>query len=424
MAVAIFQKKRIQNILPYVLALLFVLLIYGLHMSEKMDSMLNENNHVISHVFLKSQINYHKEIAPFARRPLTTWFIETTERTFDSKPGHAFITVNFFFLFLSGLLIYLLSKKLGASPKQGLMNIGGYFLSFSILFVFFPPVFSYDEPLQYCAILLALIAFIQQKWTWYLLFFTLALIARETTILLLPGLLFFLPPLPKASEKTFLQHHVRLFVVLALPLFFYTVFIVFFIWKLDLLEATKNAMASRYSCFLENFESTKNTVESVTSIFLVLGPFLYLTMASLKGNSVSAHHKKFISAFLTTIAINTPIVIFTAFARESRLFALPLFFIWPMFAQLFGKEIRLLFSYRLYAPLFKKRPYLLAFLILNFLNYLFCFHYYKKLGLGENTYFAEYLFISLLLMSVHFLLWHAQRDRPGNMEKMRSNLPS
>lgn len=376
-----------------------------------MDSMLNENNTHISHGFLKSQIEYHQEIAPFARRPITSFLIESTTGLCGLRSGHAFILINFILVFLSGCLLFRLSKTLKATTRQALANIGVYFLSFSVLFAFFPPVFSYDEPLQYCFILLSLIAFVQRKWIWYVPFFTLALISRETSLLLLPAFLLFTPGWNGYDTKLFSKEHLRICFPILLPIVFYGVYLVFFIYTYDQLEATRTEMASRYSCFIENFESLKNTVESWTSLYLALAPFLYLTLLYCKKENLRMGNKKWINAFLLTVLINSPIVIFTAFARETRLFALPLFFIWPVFTQLFGREVKLLFSVGLYPSLSRQWMYLLPFLALNLVNYWFCFRCYRQLGLGPNTYFSEYLFTMNVIIILHFLLYRLSRDK-------------
>ncbi len=414
---------RFENIvqwrpLPYLVALSFTLLILGIHMLPNMDSMLNENNTRISHGFLKSQIDYHQEIAPFARRPLTSFLIESVTGKFGLRPGHAFILVNFTLLFISGLLLFKLSKTLKSNTEQALANMSVYFLSFSLLFAFFPPVFSYDEPIQYCFIFLSLIAFVQKKWSWYVPFFTLALISRETSMLVLPALLFFMPDLKKCNIRLLSKAHLRLSIPILLPLLFYGIYLALFIYTHDQLKATQIEMASRYSCFLENFESTKNTVETWTSLFMALAPFLYLVAFKMRKKDSKPWQKKWVGAFLLTMMINTPIVILTAFARETRLFALPLFFIWPVFTSLFGKEVKLLFSFQLYPRLFKRWPYLLGFLGLNWVNFWFCFQVYPEVGLGENTFFGEYLFLINLVMILHGLLFHfANRNHRSKSDR-------
>ncbi|HET8735599.1 MAG TPA: hypothetical protein VFM69_03270 [Pricia sp.] len=429
--------------LPFLVAFLFTLMIFVIHMLPGMDSMLNENNIRISHGFLKSQIEYHQEIAPFVRRPLTSLLIEGVVQLFGWRYGHAFIFINFILLFLSGPLVFKLSKTMQASTGQALVNMGVYFLSFSVLFAFFPPIFSYDEPLQYCFILLSLIAFVRRKWMWFVPLFTLALIARETSILLLPALLFFGPGLwelgnPEKHGKTErhrkpekymetekhgqpddhvtterdwrLKRRLKYTVPILLPIVCYGIYLILFIVSNNQLQATKVEMASRYTCFLENFESTKNTVETWISLFFALGPFLYLVAVRMWKKKTTAFYRQCIGAFLLTAVINTPIVILTAFARETRLFALPLIFIWPVFAQLFAREVQLLFTWDLYRKVFGKWRYLIPVVLALFLNYWFCFQVYPGLGLGENTLFGEYLFLINLFIVLHFLLQNPASD--------------
>jgi hypothetical protein len=372
-------------------------------MLESMDSMLNENNSIISNGFLTSQIKYHEEFAPFARRPLTSWLIEGTAKVFDIKLGYAFIVVNFFFLFLSGLLLYGASRKIGATKSQGYLNMAAYFLSYSILFSFFPPVFSYDEPVQYCCILLALIALLRQKWLFYVVLFTLALLARETSVLLLPGLVYVFGRKPNRPLTAAFGFDFKKSGKLVVPVLFYMIFLVIYLSRTHSWIVTQGELSQRFSCFLENFENERNTVESMTSFFLAIGAFLYFAVISLKSFNLTANSKKYLQAFLLTLAINTPIVFLTAFARESRLFALPLFFIWPLFAQLFQGQFSKTNVFKVLRQVFKRKVYMLSFLLFNVLNYLYCFEYYKKLGLGENNYFAEYLFVTLLLISLHFM---------------------
>ncbi|WP_446050641.1 hypothetical protein [Zobellia laminariae] len=387
---------------PYVLALICTLFILGIHMLPNMDSMLNENNTRISHVFLQSQIDYHKEIAPFARRPLTTLLIETTQSILKVKAGYAFIFVNFLLFGLSGVLIYRLSLILKATKKKGLINMMVFFTSFSILFAFFPPVFTYDEPLQYCFLLTAFMAFVRRKWFWYVIVFSLSLVARETSILLLPAFILLLPGTQNHPRKKLWPNLKKNSLIILSPIFFYGCYIVFFIYHQRLLHATHTEIASRYSCFLENIESLQNIVESVVSIFITVGPFLYFTYFYLKRKNNDAWQNSFVYAFLLTLIINTPLVFMTAFARESRLFALPLLFIWPMFMQLFGSDMKPLFIKKTYQELVSNWRMLLLLTTLTLISFLFCFVYYPSLGLGANTYFSEYLFVVIFVLSFHY----------------------
>src|SRR5690606_25541898 len=230
----------------------------------------------------------------------------------------------------------------------GIGNMVIYFLGFSILFAFFTPLFSYDEPLQYTMIFASLLAMYHRKWLLYTIFFTLALIARESTVFLMPALvLFFLDPSKKSIFPVTTEFTKKLGVIL-LPVVLYAVFLFLFIWKMNLWTGTSEEMTDRISCFASNFKDQKSTMESLSSIFLVLGLPLYFIMVTVGRSEIDPAGKKYLNAFWLTFAINTPIVLLTTFARESRLFALPLFFLWPIFIQIFKRELRLLFSHPLY----------------------------------------------------------------------------
>lgn len=407
-------KKWFLKGLPYLAGIVCTFAIYKLHMNENVDSMLNENNNVLSNGFLTSQIRYHQEFAPFARRPITSWLIEAVSTTFKMKLGRSFVAVNFFFLFFSGILIFHLSKKMGATLKQGIINMICYFFTFSILFAFFPPVFSYDEPVQYCFVFLAFIAFASQKWFFYLVFFTLALISRETTALLLPGLLFLSLKNGNSPNKIGWRSTIRVYGTLVLPIIFYATYLVIFISMNNLWQGTDNEMSKRFSCFLENFENKKNTVETVTSFILTLAIFLYFAVFKLYKSTTAQVTRNYIQAFLISVLVNTPVVILAALARESRLFALPLFFIWPIFAQLLGGEISFSLSFKKLVETIKNWRFTLLFLLCNTLTFWYSFLFYRKVGLGENNYFEEYLFFTFLLISIHFLMNAFRKEDLGN----------
>ncbi len=397
--------------LPFLISLLCCFFIFKLHMLKSVDSMLNENNSRISNGFLTSQIKYHEEFAPFARRPLTSWCIEGTSKLFDLKLGYSFIIVNFFFLFLSGVLIFMVSHKIGARRIQTYGNLFAYFLSYSILFSFFPPVFTYDEPIQYCCILLAFLALLERKWLLYIVLFTLALIARETSVLLLPGFIYSFAGTKDNNAKRTFGLDIKNSGLIVLPVLFYGAFLAFYLSTTNSWSVTQGELSQRFSCFLENFENEKNSVESITSFFLAIGTFFYLAIFALKNRELKITYKKYLHAFLLTLALNSPIVFLTAFARESRLFALPLFFIWPLVAQLIEGSFSRSSGIRTYQQLRNNKIFIVLFFLFNILNYLYCFEYYKKLGLGENTYFAEYLFCMLLILSLHFMThWFKKRS--------------
>ena len=374
-----------------------------MHMLPAVDSMLNENNLKISHYFLRSQIDYHAELPPFARRPLTTLLMYAFIGFLGVKAGYAFILVNFSLLVLSGYLLYRLSLTLKASKRQALLNMMVYFASFSILFAFFPPVFTYDEPLQYCFLFASLIYFFTGKRLGFVLFFSLAMIARETSVLLLPALLY---TENRKIKWISIWFYIKRNLYLSLPILIYVIYLVIFMYANNLFGDASTEMTRRWSCFLENFESKKNTLESLVSIYLTLG---FFTTASILLRSPNNQLGSLTTAFWITVLINTPIVILSAFARESRLFALPLLFIWPIFTQLFCPNLIQKWKNFLSQSLSYKTFMATLFVLFSFVNYYFCYRIYSDFGLGDNNFFTEYLFLLNSLILILVLLSFAKK---------------
>lgn len=407
-----------KNYWPYLVSFLFVLLIYGIHMLPVSDSMLNENNTELSNVFLASQIRYHQEFAPFARRPLTSLLIEGSSGIFGITLGESFVLVNLLLLFFSGLLVYILSIALSASKGQALFNQVSYFLTFSILFAFFPPVFSYDEPLQYCLIMLGILALIREKWLYYVFIFLFATITRESTLFLVPGLAIVFSGFSLKAKNMWSMSVKRKLLLLFVPLPLYFIYLGIFLWTTDIWKETSEVAANRLSCYFQNFGTYASSVESIVSFFLVLGPGLYFLYMSNKPKIFTALEKKYIQAFLLAVVINTPIVMVATLARETRLFALPLIFLWPMAGQLFGKELLSLLRVIGYLNGLKDWRFWLLLGFSCYINYLVSFKIYVPSFPPKDNFFNEYLFILLFIVSVHFLInifdkWYLKKDQVG-----------
>lgn len=411
------MRKPLKKLVPFFVSAVLTVLNLWIHMSKFSDSMLNQKNNIVSNGYLSYMVDYHNELPAFSRRPLTTFLIEATSRISGLNMGKSFILVNYTLLFFSGVLIFLFSFQLTKKYWLSLLNLLAYFFTFSILFSFFSPIYSYDEPLQYCLILLGLIAFFAQKLIFYVFFFTLAAISRETSLLLVPALaLFFNGKEEHTSLRAFfsVKNSGRLLTLL-LPFLFYALFLVVFLWKKSLFNEAGTEVVDRFSCFIENFENQKNAVESIVSLVLALGAYLYFLWWFLRANTPSVLERKFTDAFLLTFAVNTIVVLLMTFARETRLFALPLFFLWPLAGTLFLKELSVILSPKLYYACFKNWHYLSSFLLFNFINYLVSFKIYESNydATGNSHLFNEYLFVLLLLLSVHFIFSHFLGKNPS-----------
>ena len=151
----------------------------------------------------------------------------------------------------------------------------------------------------------------------------------------------------------------------------------------------------------ENIAAT----ETIFSFFLILGlPIYFLVISIIKKSYSSLLEKNLVKSFLITVIINSVIVILTTKARESRLFVIPLFFLWPIFFNYLKEEICEVFKFSNYIKLFKRWDYTLVLGFLIFLNKLICYKIYKiTIGDPSQNYFNLYLFIIITIIIFHSL---------------------
>ncbi len=395
-----------KRIIPYLISFLFTIGCFLIHMSENSDSMLNNKSHVISNQDLQSVIDFHKSSSTFSKRPFTTFLIEKTSDLFQLKIGESFIIINFFFLFLSGCLLYFLSFKLTNKRNTSLFNLIIYFLCFSTVFAFFPPIYTYDDPLQFCLILSSIILLIEKKWFLYIITFSLSLITRESGLILIPGLiiLFFNTEIKK---KGFLKKDALIkLIFLILPVIIYLIYLTIFLYyHHTIIESSKSIFLNRFHHVKQNFQNLTFTIETLISLFIILGIPIYLLINRInRDKKVEESNKKYIQAFLLTALINSIIVITSAKAREVRLFAIPLLYIWPIFSNIFYEDIKAFFTIKNYIHLFSNISNCILFILLNSINYFISFEYYIT-TIGDRKYnlFSEYLFLYILIIIIHFL---------------------
>lgn len=392
-----------KNWTPFLIALICVTLSFLWHMTEDSDSMLNTKNHRIANEEIAAIIDAHKTVPAFAQRPLTTLIIEKVAHATGVGLGVSFALINFSFLFISGLLLYRLALIQVTKRSWALLSMLVYFFCFSNLYLFFPPIYGYDEPLQFCLILLGFIALVHRKWIVYLIAFTLALVARESSSILIPGFVYLV--WAQRDRVTSRIPIVFQWLIVILPIVFHAVFVVVFLkWNGIQKEAIIDFW-DRFEGFKVNTETPQAAIESLTSLFLVIGLPVYFLWSHLRRNRISPEKWVFVRAFLITLVINTVVVMTVTKAREARLFAIPLFFLWPILGELLVQEFGMLFQKGNYKRLVQKWTNGLIFLMLLGLNYVFSFFCYNSTVSGDSDhYFNEYLFISLIVVTIHGLM--------------------
>ncbi|MBK7944123.1 MAG: hypothetical protein IPJ85_01915 [Flavobacteriales bacterium] len=257
----------------------------------------------------------------FRRRPLTTWCINSMTAT-GMPPKSAFMLWSFGLFFLCGLLIRRIAQLLGSSHAQATIAQAIFHLSPTVLFAWFEPMYTYDEPLQYAAFLIAFAAAWQGRVVLSSIAMALSLIAHETSIFLLPSFAM-IPGLSRNSR----------WALLITPLLLFALFLVSFLPAAGLADHAANDAYTRLGTLAFNFGTWTMAGETIGYALLVL--LLPCTLLWCYMRGAAPDERKLLRAFMIALVLNALAVLVAAKAREARVFALPLLLAWP----LLGKAI-------------------------------------------------------------------------------------
>ena len=310
------------------LCALWCLLLGWMHRTPGLEGMM-------THDALRSTLDYHRSLPVFAARPLTSGAVALLSRWTAVDETLVLALLNPLLLALSAVLLYALSLRWGAKPLGAWMAAALYLFSFTHLFAFVPPMYTFDEPLQMLTLFAAgcslprpavwrqtaearpeprfynipyaLLAGLWLGLSWW---------ARESGLLLLPILAGLYLPQASKPERV------------GLGITVLTAMGVLILGRLTTGPATMSGdlwqWQARFSNLQANFRNTDYSVETLMGIFLVLAWPLVLL------RSLLSRYRLLTMGFAVSLVINTLMVLLMAKAREARLFALPLMLIWPL----------------------------------------------------------------------------------------------
>jgi hypothetical protein len=165
----------------------------------------------------------------------------------------------------------------------------------------------------------------------------------------------------------------------------------------------------RWSHVAFNFGSLQQSSETIISLFLASGIIVYALYHYIVSGLSTAFDKKVLLAFLITSAINIPLVLLGARAREVRLFAFPLVFMWP-FAGWYVSRVLKVFPFKEYVESWRKREHLISntiFLVFGLVligvAYLFSWYVYQPIS-SAGIYFQMYIFVLLVFVIIYELI--------------------
>ncbi len=379
---------------------LFSLMIHTLPQVNTMVNYADKNQPknetlLIANGFLSWAVNYHKTQPDFKKRPITTFLIEFVANVFELRIALAFVVVNFLFLFLCGFLIYYLAKLYSLSHSESMLSALFFYCSFSVLLAYFIPIATYDDPIQYFFILLSFIALKQRQLIFFSLSFTIAIIARESSIILLPGIVLFI--LDIDFSKVF-QEKIKIMkrlVVEAFPVIFYFLFLVWFYSENpEIYEESKNYLKeNRFGVYEKNFRNIGNFIRT----FLSFSSVMLLPISLLIIFKKERFNNRLTNAFWLTVVLNTGVVLLSVFAEESRVFALPLLILFPIFG---GYLVKVKFSENFirYIIVYKR---LVPLVLVTVVSYFFYEFLYGLTDLNsEENFYVEYNTLAALIVGI------------------------
>ncbi len=355
--------------IPCALGLALTGFTLGLHLLPSMNSMLNLDaeswplgDRSLNMDYLSYNVEVHRTEPAFARRPCTTWIIDAVDAATGIGAARAFIATQFVLLFVSGLSLYRCARRLGSGPRPALLALVAYHLSFTVLSGWFPPIYTYDEPLQYTLLFGALVACHQRRWLVFALLFTAALCVRESSLLLLPSLFLFGSDGAWRPRTWGTWAGAAKAFAFVLPVLLYGLFVLWYTHHLGAAERMTEDLAGRTSFFEQNFGDAERTWETLIYLYLAVGlpATLLFGMGPLSGPQ-REELAVFRRSFLLALLLNTVVVLVSTKAREARLFALPLLFAWPLLGSLLNERWERMVDLPAIRAMMRRWDYVLVF---------------------------------------------------------------
>ena len=391
---------------PLPTGILLTLLSLGIHLAPMLNSQLsmssdhwNTEENIISEEYLAYNIEVHRSMEPaFIKRPLTTRIIDGLVWA-GISPGWAFALSGSLLFLIAGLLVRRRALALGLSLRECWLEQMVFHLLPTVLFAFFAPMYTYDEPLQYVFLVLALGAFAQQRHALFIVCFSCALLARETSVLLLPSLLWLASAAQRNAEAERRGKRLLRLAVLATPLLVYVAFLWFYLPHAGIVDSSHADLSGRFAFFDENFKDGDMSGETLCFAFLALGLPVFLIARYALSPMCTDDHKRWIKAFVIAVVLNTAVVLVATKAREARLFALPLLLVLPLLGRAWSVEVGRHGGLVGLLGFFKRWHYALVFFFFGGIVVLVSDHIFSLSdGVGSENLFHEYFVVQSLFM--------------------------
>jgi len=330
---------------------------------------------------LSEHYRYHTEFSVFKKRIVFTHTLQWLQKLTGVNVFKLYFPLQFFYLFVGGIVLIQFSKSLGLGFKIIALNLIGYFFTLSNLFHHFVPMYTYDELSQYPFALLALWAIYMEKYNVLgFLAVCMALLARESFFILFPFLCIFM----------FFSHGIKNIYMWKKIVIFFVIPTILYFFYLKIYQFKD--VDDRILHFQRNLSSSRVFFTCLFGFMMNMCIPLLLIYINLKRNLiVSFKERLWYYAFLGTTILNGLIVMFTTQAWESRLFVIPLYMFWPFMGLLIGRFFTHLKTINAFQ--FPTIRQLIFALVVSVISYFSYYHYDSTFRIGYSIYFAIYMFI-------------------------------
>lgn|GEM_PF-5750157 len=268
------------------------------------------DNGQLSNRYLEETIYFHASEWTFSRRMVLTTLIDGTSSVFNISSSLSFVLLNSFILFLAGDQLGKLTAEVQNNWKAGKIGTLLFFTCFPIIFCFFAPVYTFDDLLQVLLLITSVRLLLQSRWQLFSAAITLAMLTRESTLLIVPLLWLFVPD----------QHRKQLWLNL-IPGTVLTILL----WGYHFFDG-QSTLFKRVACLEFNFCDLEHCIESVLSLLMVLS----ISRCFMKFSPMLDRQKRMLA--IVALGFHTLVILMFACAREIRLFYLPLYLLIPFAA--------------------------------------------------------------------------------------------
>lgn len=265
------------------------------------------------------RLGIHLDNYPFSARVFTTYPVKWLGEILGGRYELAFGFYQYAIYFLIGPLFYQYLRRLRFDHHWSLTGLLIIYLSYPMLAAFHEPVSSWDDFLQYAALIVAFSSLLTDRFRLSAVAFAFGLAAREATVLIYPvwaiALWFTCSRSPRYKMG-----------LVSLP-----VLVGGFLWYYP----DKEPAAARINSITENFRNEGWARNSLYSLAMGLGFLWMLLLPALRSPRVRKRLQEGGLSFIRygaiySVPVVTAVVLNFAYARETRLFFPPFVFVIPL----------------------------------------------------------------------------------------------